>query len=156
MGLGWVVAAQEFLANAAQAYSLAMRRFTGLSCICLCVLALSCKGGGDGGNGGTGSLGGAGGSAGVDAGMGDGGNGGLGGAVGTECEPRFMRDCYSGPPGTANVGACTVGSEECNDEGSAFGACIGEVLPGAEVPTPEGEAPVDEDCDGMTDEPPDR
>jgi hypothetical protein len=133
-----------------------MRRFTGLSCICLCVLTLSCKNGGDsGGAGGAGGLG-AGGSAGVDAGMGDGGNGGLGGAVGTECEPGFMRDCYSGPPGTENVGACKVGSEECNDEGSAFGPCIGAVLPGVEVPTPDGETPVDEDCDGMTDEAPGR
>lgn len=136
-----------------------MRQVTGLFSVCLCVLALSCKGGGDGAQGGNGDAGagggggfGTGGSAGVDAGMGDAGTGGFGGGVGTQCEPAMMRDCYSGPPGTANVGACTIGSEECNDEGSAFGACIGEVLPETEVPTQQGETPVDEDCDGMTDE----
>jgi hypothetical protein len=64
-----------------------------------------------------------------------------------------MRDCYGGPPGTANVGACTVGSEQCNDGGSDWGACVGEALPSMELPTPQGETPVDEDCDGMTDEP---
>jgi len=130
-----------------------MRWYIGFSCMCMCVLAVSCKDGGSsdglGGIGGAGS----GGAAGVDAGMGDGGNGGLGGSVGIECEPGSMRDCYGGPPGTANVGACMVGSEQCNDEGSDWDACVGEVLPSMELPTPEGETPVDEDCDRMTDEP---
>jgi hypothetical protein len=136
-----------------------MRWFIGLSCACLCVLALSCKDGGSnsgaGGMGGDGGIGGpgSGGAGGVDAGMGAGGNGGLGGGVGIECEPGSMRDCYGGPPGTANVGACTVGSEQCNDGGSDWGACVGEALPSMELPTPQGETPVDEDCDGMTDEP---
>ena len=132
--------------NKASDYSRTMRRFIGLSCICLCVLSLACKdgGGGDGADGGSGGLG-------LGGGLGVGGGGGVGG--GDECEPGLMRDCYGGPSGTANVGACTVGSERCNDAGSAFGPCIGEVLPGVEVPTPQGETPVDEDCDGMTDEP---
>lgn len=154
---------QDFPVITVAGYSRVMRRFIGWSCMCLCVLSLSCKdggGGGDSGDGGSGGLGsagvggsGAGGGAGFDAGVGGGGSGGAGGGLDTECEPGLMRDCYGGPPGTANVGACTVGSERCNDEGSAFGPCIGEVLPGDEVPTPQGETPVDEDCDGMTDEP---
>jgi len=132
-----------------------MRWYIGFSCACLCVLAVSCKDGGS--SSGAGGIGGAGsgGAAGVDAGMGEGGDGGLGGSVGTECEPGSMRDCYGGPPGTANVGACMVGSEQCNDEGGDWGACIGEILPSIELPTPQGETPVDEDCDGMTDEPSD-
>lgn len=146
---------QDFLTNRVAGYSRAMRWLIGFSCMCCSVLALSCKDGGS--NHGVGGFGGAGsgGAGGVDAGMGDGGNGGLGGGVGTECEPGLMRDCYSGPPGTANVGACMVGSEQCNDDGSDWGACIGEVLPSMELPTPQGETPVDEDCDGMTDEPSD-
>jgi hypothetical protein len=87
--------------------------------------------------------------------MGDGGNGGLGGSIGIECEPGSMRDCYGGPPGTENVGACTVGSEQCNGDGSDWAGCVGEVLPSMELPTPQGETPVDEDCDGMIDEPSD-
>ena len=138
-----------------------MRWLIGFSCMCLCILALSCKDGGNnigaGGIGGDGGIGGRGsvGAGGVDAGMGDGGNGGLGGSVGIECEPGSMRDCYGGPPGTENVGACTVGSEQCNDDGSDWAGCVGEVLPSMELPTPQGETPVDEDCDGMIDEPSD-
>lgn len=134
-----------------------MRRVTGFCCACLCALTLSCRDGGGGvGAGGQGGGAESGGAAGVDAGMGDGGNGGLGGLgghVGGQCEPGSTRDCYAGPPGTLNVGACTVGAEQCNAEGSDWGACIGEVLPSMELPTAQGETPVDEDCDGMTDEP---
>lgn len=149
---------QLFPADTSASYSRAMQRFIEFSCVCVCIMALSCKGGGSGnGAGGIGGLGGAGsgGVGGVDAGMGDGGQGGFGGDVGTQCEPGSTRDCYAGPPGTANVGACTVGSERCDDAGSDWGACVGEVLPSMEVPTPQGETPVDEDCDGMTDEPSD-
>jgi hypothetical protein len=119
-------------------------------------MALSCKSGGgppqDGGVSGGGGSAGEGGA----GGLGGGGNGGEGGVAGVggmaECNPGSMRDCYSGPPGTANVGACTVGSETCNAEGTGYGACEGEVLPGDEVPTPPGGTPADEDCDGMVDE----
>jgi hypothetical protein len=124
-------------------------------------MALSCKSGGgppqDAGAGGGGGSAGEGGAAGVAGGLGGGGNGGEGGAAGVggmaECTPGSMRDCYSGPPGTANVGACTVGSETCNAEGTGYGACEGEVLPSDEVPTPPGGTSADEDCDGMVDEP---
>lgn len=130
-----------------------------MCCVCLCVVALSCKdgGSGDGDLGGAGGGVGAGGSAGSDGGMGGfagaGGVGGVGGSADADCDPGSVRDCYSGPPGTENVGACTVGSETCNDEGTAWGGCVGQVLPSSEVPTEPGQTPVDEDCDGMVDEP---
>ena len=44
------------------------------------------------------------------------------------------------------VGACVVGSERCNDDGSDWDACMEEVLSAMELPTPQGETPVDEDC----------
>ena len=43
-------------------------------------------------------------------------------------------------------------TETCNGEGTGFGPCEDEVVPGMEIPTPPGGTPVDEDCDGMTDE----
>ena len=127
-----------------------------VSCALAAALLLSCKGGGSGDDGNWNFAGGMAGAGGSDAGIGgSAGEGGAGGTTGTECQPEMMRDCYSGPPGTANIGACTVGSETCNEQGSDWGECIGEVLPSAEVPTEPGEDEVDEDCDGMVDEPPD-
>ncbi len=65
---------------------------------------------------------------------------------GCECEPGATRDCYSGPTGTASVGACRAGSQTCamTSTGSAWGACTGEVLPGMRDLC-DG---VDRDCDG--------
>jgi len=132
-----------------------MRQLARLSrvCLCFCVLTLGCKGGGNddgdlGGAGGRGGGAGAGGSGGSDVGVGGGGSGG----VTADCESGSMRTCYGGPPGTANVGACTTGLETCNDQGTGWGACVGSVLPASEVPTPPGQTPIDEDCDGMIDE----
>jgi hypothetical protein len=116
--------------------------------MCLCILALACNGGGSGGDDGGGGLGGGGG------GMEDGGNGGGGGAMFADCDPGSTCDCYSGAPGTANVGACKIGSETCNDEGSGWGECAGEVVPAVELVTGPREPMVDEDCDGLIDEPP--
>ncbi len=129
-----------------------MQRFTRLAVLCFCVLALSCKGGGDadgpGGSSGTDD-------GGVDGGTGgDGGAGGAGGSATIDCNPGSMRDCYTGPPGTETMGVCSIGSETCNAEGTGWGDCIGEVVPSSEVPTPPGETPADEDCDGMIDEAP--
>jgi hypothetical protein len=53
--------------------------------------------------------------------------------------------CYSGPAGTAGVGLCRAGVRTCT--GGAWSACVGEVLPTAEVC--DG---ADNDCDGSTDE----
>ncbi len=73
--------------------------------------------------------------------MGDGGGGG------TPCEPGSMRSCYTGPPGTDGVGVCAAGTETCLPDGTGYGACTGEVLPGVE----NCAAPPDEDCSGAAD-----
>jgi hypothetical protein len=64
------------------------------------------------------------------------------------CSPGATTSCYSGPAGTAGVGACAEGTQTCNADGTAFGACVGEVQPGAEV-CGDG---LDNDCDGTSDE----
>lgn len=60
-----------------------------------------------------------------------------------ECAPNATVVCYSGPAGTAGVGVCRAGTKTCSDQGE-FGDCIGEVLPGAEIP----DNGIDEDCNG--------
>lgn len=71
-----------------------------------------------------------------------------GGGGGGACEPGTEEPCYSGPPGTEGVGLCKAGRKKCLPDGSAFGACVGEVLPGEETCETEG----DDDCDGETNE----
>jgi len=67
---------------------------------------------------------------------------------GCACAPGSMAPCYTGPMNTQNVGPCVAGTQVCNAEGSAFGPCMGEVVPAAETcATPE-----DDDCDGQTNE----
>ena len=61
----------------------------------------------------------------------------------TECTPNTTVSCYAGPAGTAGVGICRAGTRTCSAQGT-FGACIGEVLPGTEVP----DNGIDEDCNG--------
>jgi hypothetical protein len=63
------------------------------------------------------------------------------------CVPGESRPCYTGPPGTANIGVCRVGHQTCDQEGTGFGACEGETLPSAE--TCDG---LDNDCDAEVDE----
>jgi hypothetical protein len=68
-----------------------------------------------------------------------------GGAV---CTPGEAVPCYGGPMGTENVGPCRGGTSTCNEEGSAFGPCEGEV-----APVPEDcNTPADDDCDGEANE----
>ncbi len=55
--------------------------------------------------------------------------------------------CYGGVAGTAGVGECRAGVRTCIDGG--FGACVGEVVPGAE--TCDG---LDNDCNGVEDDAP--
>jgi hypothetical protein len=61
------------------------------------------------------------------------------------CTPGETEPCYTGPPGTLNVGPCTAGTRTCAATGS-WGSCSGEVTPGL-----ESCAGLDDDCDGLTD-----
>ncbi|XYI03887.1 MopE-related protein [Sorangium sp. So ce1128] len=109
--------------------------------------------GGSGGSGGdtsvssSGSGGSDGGSGGGGGDGGDGGDGGQGGG-GAFCTPGSQVACpYSGPPGTQGVGRCTAGLRTCDESGTTYGPCEGEVLPSPE----DCSAPEDEDCDGLSD-----
>ncbi|MDC3979943.1 hypothetical protein [Polyangium jinanense] len=55
------------------------------------------------------------------------GGGGSGGGI--VCTPDEQRSCYSGPPGTEDVGTCKPGIQVCLPNGTGFGECGGEVLP---------------------------
>lgn len=61
---------------------------------------------------------------------------------GCACSGTATRDCYTGDASTEDVGLCRGGSQACS--GGVYGACTGEVTPGAETC---GNS-VDEDCDG--------
>jgi hypothetical protein len=72
------------------------------------------------------------------------GTGGAGGAM-MACPPDAMRSCYDGPTGTDTQGLCTDGTQTCAEDGSAWGMCVGEVVPAVEDCT----NPADENCDGL-------
>lgn len=55
------------------------------------------------------------------------------------------RSCYSGTIGTAGKGVCKAGVQTCKN--GAFGGCVGEIKPSAEVCNKK-----DDDCDGKVDE----
>jgi|GEM_PF-701014 len=67
------------------------------------------------------------------------------------CAPGATRGCYTGRAGTAGVGVCAAGAQACamnaSGAGSDWGACAGQVLPGAEVCNRR-----DDDCNVMVDE----
>lgn len=63
---------------------------------------------------------------------------------GCVCAAGDTQPCYTGPPGTANVGICSPGVQTC--DAGHWGACVGAVVPVAE--TCNGR---DDDCDGVTD-----
>lgn len=89
---------------------------------------------GTGGAGGTGTAG----STGVA-----GSSGSTGTGTGA-CESGEKQSCYSGPPDTKGVAMCAAGEQTCKEDGSGFGECLGEVLPGKETCA----STEDEDCDG--------
>jgi hypothetical protein len=64
---------------------------------------------------------------------------------GCACVVGQAQPCYSGPPGTLDVGSCHAGSQTC--VAGQWGACDGEQLPAAE--TCNG---ADDDCDGQVDD----
>ncbi len=71
------------------------------------------------------------------------------GPAGTfSCFPGDMLSCYSGPGSTLNVGICKAGIRTCNQTGTGFGPCIGEVTP---IPEVCGDG-LDNNCDGRIDE----
>ncbi|MDI1478028.1 hypothetical protein [Polyangium sp. y55x31] len=59
------------------------------------------------------------------------------------CAVGVSAPCYTGPLGTAGVGACKSGTHVCRID-RTFGACVGEVVPQKE----DCFTPEDEDCDG--------
>ena len=69
------------------------------------------------------------------------------GGLACECEPGDRRECYTGPPETEGVGDCDGGVQDCAADGSAWGPCVGQTLPGLE--RCDG---GDEDCDDEVDE----
>src|SRR3954469_8315776 len=48
------------------------------------------------------------------------------------CDPGASRSCYTGHPGTENVGPCTGGSQMCLASGT-WSNCEGEVVPTSET-----------------------
>jgi hypothetical protein len=77
------------------------------------------------------------------------GGGGAGAGVPGTCTPGETVPCYGGPDGTEGKGLCHGGSARCNDAGTGYGACEGEV-----TPIPEDcNTPGDDDCDGVANEP---
>lgn len=76
-----------------------------------------------------------------------------GGKPGTNCtcDPAKYKPttCYSGPQGTVAVGACKSGTRSCDPQTYRLTACVGEVVPSAEVCNL-----TDDDCNGSVDDVP--
>ncbi len=70
-------------------------------------------------------------------------------SCGGECVPGAMQQCYTGPVGTADVGACVSGSRSCGADGTWPDLCSGEVTPG---PDDCNANAIDDDCDGLVDD----
>ena len=66
---------------------------------------------------------------------------------GCACTPAAVQNCYSGPNGTAGVGACRMGTQTCLSNGQWDPTCAGEVTPAIETCNNQ-----DDDCDFQTDE----
>ncbi len=65
------------------------------------------------------------------------------------CNPKETKDCYDGLPATTkDVGICKGGTRTCNNDGTSFGECLGEVKPAVEDCTTQ----LDENCDGAVNE----
>lgn len=64
------------------------------------------------------------------------------------CIPGSTAPCYTGPPGTLNVGICTAGSQTCDASGMSYGSCTGQVGPTTDA-CGDG---LDNDCNGVIDD----
>jgi hypothetical protein len=65
------------------------------------------------------------------------------------CAPGAAQPCpYTGPPGTEGAGLCKAGKNYCDETGTHWIGCEGEVTPGSEACT----SIFDEDCDGQANE----
>jgi hypothetical protein len=51
------------------------------------------------------------------------------GGPGCVCAPGVIESCYTGPPASIDRGPCHGGERQCNASGTAFGPCLGEVVP---------------------------
>ncbi len=63
---------------------------------------------------------------------------------GMACSPGHQTACYDGPAATEGVSVCKGGVKTCTPDGSAYGTCVGEIVPTQEDCYKKG----DEDCDG--------
>ena len=63
------------------------------------------------------------------------------------CTPGASEPCFDRAQSKIGVGTCKAGVKTCNLQGTAFSACIGQVLPTAEI-CGDG---LDNDCDGIVD-----
>ncbi len=68
------------------------------------------------------------------------------------CQPGSQIACYTGPQSTKGKGICKDGLATCNGEGSAYGPCEGQVLPGLVDLCSNN---LDDNCNGVVDEDPD-
>ncbi|MBI5537115.1 MAG: hypothetical protein HY898_30615 [Deltaproteobacteria bacterium] len=67
------------------------------------------------------------------------------GGAGCACQPGASEACYTGAPGTENVGPCKGGTRTCNADGTTWGPCVGEVIPQPDTCLDD----VDNDCSGV-------
>lgn len=63
-----------------------------------------------------------------------------------DVDEDLFATCYEGPEDTIGVGVCDVGTTTCSE--GVWGECIGQTLPSEEVCDD-----LDNDCDGITDNP---
>lgn len=63
------------------------------------------------------------------------------------CTPGATQDCYTGPVGTNGVGTCKSGVSTCDETGTSWGPCTGQVVPLFDTCS-DG---LDNDCDGTPD-----
>ncbi len=69
-----------------------------------------------------------------------------------QCVPGEKVACYTGPDNTQGKGICTAGEQTCNNQGTGYGPCEGEVLP---QPIDVCNNGIDDNCNGVVDEDPD-